>query len=76
MEVKPFPRDLGGFPPRPAHFAAPNPTQRLEGFSGHWQEITFRDHHRAFYLFIGVGQGASTLLPTLLNALDTLHVGK
>jgi hypothetical protein len=78
MEVKPplSRDDLRPFAPRPAHFGARHLTPSVEGFSGNWEQITFREHRRAFYLFIGVGNGGSALLPTLLNALDTLRIGK
>jgi hypothetical protein len=66
---------LRGFPARPAHLQATHLTQRVEGFSGDWQEITFRDRGRAFYLFVGAGPGGAALVPTLLRALDTLRVG-
>jgi hypothetical protein len=77
LEQKPplLPGVLRRFPARAAHFRAAHLTRRVEGFSGNWQEITFRDHGRAFYLFIGVGHGGSALLPALLHALDTLSVG-
>jgi hypothetical protein len=69
------PRDLGkDFPRRPASFAL-RQSLSLEGFSGSWGEIVFRDHGRAFHLFIGVGVHAQPQLPTLLAALDTLDVG-
>jgi hypothetical protein len=67
--------ELRRFPARPDHFEATHLTQNIEGFTGKWQEIIFRDHGRAFYLFIGVGTGGSVLVPTLLHAFDTLRVG-
>ena len=69
------PRDLRkDFPRRPAYLAL-KPSLSLEGFRGSWGEIVFRDHGRAFYLFVGVGVHAQPQLPRLLAALDTLHVG-
>jgi hypothetical protein len=62
------------FPQRPTHFAL-GPTRSLEGFPGSWGEIVFRDHSRAFYLFVGVGAHAQPQLPRLLASLDTLRVG-
>lgn len=62
------------FPRRPAYFALRQP-RSLEGFRGSWGEIVFRDHGRAFYLFVGVGVHAQQQLPRLLAALDTLRVG-
>ena len=78
MEVKPplSRNDLRPFATRPAVFGASHLTPSVEGFSGNWEEITFREHRRAFYLFIGAGDGGSALLPTLLHALDTLRIGK
>lgn len=74
-QVPPLPLDLARFPPRPRHFRIRRLTT-LEGFSGRrWAEIIFRDHGRAFYLFIGVGTRADTQVPRLLAALDSLHVG-
>jgi hypothetical protein len=78
MEVKPpLSQDaLRQFSPHPANFGARRLTPSVEGFSGNWQETTFRDRGRAFYLFIGVGDGGSALLPALLHSLDTLRIGK
>jgi hypothetical protein len=47
----------------------------LEGFRGRWAEITFREHDRAFYLFIGAGNDARRPLSILMRALDSLRVG-
>lgn len=76
MEVKsPLPVDLEHFPKRPHHLRLSH-LGMLEGFSGkHWGELTFRDHHRAFYVFIGVGSRAGAQVPKLLGALDSLRVG-
>jgi hypothetical protein len=72
----PLPVDVARFPPRPRRFRIRRLT-RLESFSGRrWAEITFRDHHRAFYIFIGVGSQAAAQVPRLLQALDSLRVGK
>jgi hypothetical protein len=65
---------LREFPRRPTYFAL-TPPFSVEGFSGSWGEIIFRDHRRAFYLFVGVGAHAQPQLPRLLAALDTLRVG-
>ena len=71
----PLPVEIAGFPPRPRHFRIQSLTG-LEGFSGRRSaELTFRDHHRAFYLFIGVGSRADPQVPRLLRALDSLRVG-
>jgi hypothetical protein len=71
----PLPVDIARFPPRPRHFRIRRLTM-LEGFSGRrWAEITFRDHGRAFYIFIGVGSQADAQIPRLLRALDSLRVG-
>ena len=61
------------FPRRPAYLAL-EPPRSLEGFRGSWGEIVFRDHGRAFYLFVGVGVHAQQQLPRLLAAFDTLRV--
>ncbi len=66
---------IKAFPARPRHFRLPA-LGRMEGFDGNrWAEVAFRDHGRGFYLFVGVGVHASTHVPTLLNALDSLAVG-
>lgn len=65
---------LKEFPRRPTYFAL-RPPFSVEGFSGSWGEIVFRDHRRGFYLFVGVGAHAQPQLPRLLAALDTLRVG-
>jgi hypothetical protein len=62
------------FPRRPTYFAL-RPPLSLEGFPGSWGEIVFRDHRRAFYLFVGVGAHAQPQLQRLLAALDTLRIG-
>jgi hypothetical protein len=76
MEVKsPLPVDLAHFPKRPRHFHLSH-LGLLEGFSGkRWGELTFRDHRRAFYVFVGVGYRAGAQLPKLLGSLDSLRVG-
>jgi hypothetical protein len=72
----PLPDDVARFPPRPRRFRIRRLTT-LEGFSGpRWGEITFRDHGRAFYLFVGVGSRADAQIPGVLRALDSLRVGK
>ena len=68
------PGDLKRFPRRPTHFAL-KPHLSVEGFSGSWGEIVFRDHGRGFYLFVGVGARAQPRVPRLLAALDTLRIG-
>jgi hypothetical protein len=71
----PLPIDLAGFPQRPRHFHVSR-LGMLEGFNGkRWGELRFRDHHRAFYVFVGVGSDARAQLPRLLAALDSLRVG-
>jgi hypothetical protein len=76
MEVRsPLPVDLAHFPKRPHHFRLSH-LGMLEGFSGkRWGELTFRDHRRAFYVFIDVGSQSRAQLPKLLGALDSLRVG-
>ena len=77
MEQEPPPRvDLALFPPRARRFHVDRLTT-LEGFSGpRWAEIHFRDHGRAFYIFIGVGARADAQLPRFLTTLDSLRVGR
>jgi hypothetical protein len=71
----PLPADVALFPPRPRRFRIRRLTM-LEGFSGpRWGEITFRDHDRAFYIFVGVGSRADAQVPSVLLALDSLRVG-
>ena len=76
MEVKsPLPVTLAHFPKRPHHFRLSH-LGLLEGFSGkRWGELTFRDHRRAFYVFIGVGSQSRAQLPQVLDALNSLRVG-
>jgi hypothetical protein len=66
--------ELAVFPRRSRQFQI-HRLGRLEGFSGRWGEITFRDHGRAFYIFVGVGPGADAQLSSVLAALDSLRVG-
>jgi hypothetical protein len=73
MEQEP-PVELTLFPKRPRRFHLRR-LGMLEGFDGRWGEITFRDHGRAFYLFVGVGTRADQQVPDLLRALDSLRVG-
>ena len=77
MEQVPPPAvDVTPFPPRPQRFRVRRLT-RLEGFSGpRWAEILFRDHGRAFYLFIGVGAHSDAQVSGVLRALDSLRVGR
>jgi hypothetical protein len=63
-----------GFPPRPARFALPRLTGRLEGHSGKWGEITFREHGRDFYIFLGIGSNAEARVGELLQALDAMTI--
>jgi hypothetical protein len=74
MEQEP-PLDLTVFPRRPQHFHLRR-LGMLEGFDGRWGEIIFRDHQRAFYLFIGVGTRAGGQVAGLLKALDSLRIGR
>jgi hypothetical protein len=76
MEVKsPVPVTLAHFPKRPDHFRLSH-LGMLEGFPGRrWGELIFRDHRRAFYVFIGIGSQSRAQLPKLLGALDSLRVG-
>ena len=68
------PVDLRLFPPRPRRFRIAH-LGRVEGFNGpRWDEIVFRDHGRAFYIFVGVGSRAGSQVPALLDALDSLRV--
>jgi hypothetical protein len=72
--VPPLRTDIAQFPPRPKHYQLPK-LGRMEGFDGNrWTEITFRDHGRGFYLFIGVGVNAVSSEPNLLRSLDSLTV--
>jgi len=69
------PVDLRLFPPRPRRFRIAQ-LGRVEGFNGpRWDEIVFRDHGRAFYIFVGVGSHAGGQVPALMTALDSLRVG-
>jgi hypothetical protein len=75
-EQAPGPDAKKFFPPRPAKFAQPklNP-HGLEGYSGRWAEMVFRDRGRDFYIFLGVGPGTPIArVETLLRALDTMSV--
>lgn len=68
------PVDLRLFPRRPRRFRLGH-LGRVEGFDGpRWGEIVFRDHGRAFYIFVGVGSHAGSQVPALLRALDSLRV--
>jgi hypothetical protein len=72
--VPPLPLDLRQFPRRPRRFRLPHPG-RMEGFDGdRWAELVFRDHGRAFYVFVGVGTAATGKEASLLAALDSLVV--
>jgi hypothetical protein len=72
--VPPLATDILQFPARPKHFRLPR-LGRMEGFDGNrWAEITFRDHGRGFYAFVGVGEGAIRVEPEILRALDSLTV--
>jgi hypothetical protein len=74
-QIPPLPVDLADFPPRPHRFRVGRLTT-VEGFSGpRWAEILFRDHGRAFYLFVGVGPHADAQIPVVLRAFDSLRVG-
>jgi hypothetical protein len=71
----PLPLNLSGFPARPTHFAAPR-LGRMENFDGNrWGELAFREHGRAFYIFVAVGTSARPQLGQLLRALDSLRIG-
>jgi hypothetical protein len=71
----PLPLNLAGFPVRPRHFAIPH-LGRMENFDGNrWGELTFREHGRAFYIFIGAGSSARAQLGQLSRTLDTLKIG-
>jgi len=73
----PDPAARSDYAPRPAKFRMPRLTEHLEGHSGRWGEIVFRDHGRDFYLFVGVGLNAPTSrLDALLRALDTVTVNR
>ena len=62
-------------PPRPRQFALPKLSGHLETFGPRWGEIPFRDHGRGFYIFIGVGPGASPAkVALMLHTLDGLTV--
>ncbi len=72
-----LPLDLNRFPARPHKLWIPK-LGPVEGFAGdRWGEITFKEHGRAFYLFIGVGARAnSTTRAELLAALDSLVIAR
>ncbi len=66
--------DLKQFPRRPKKFTVAH-LGGIESFEGdRWTERVFRDHGRAFYVFIWVGANDHRQLTTLLNALDSLRV--
>ena len=73
-EVPPIAND-NPWPPRPHHFTLPR-LGRMEGFAGkRWAELTFQQHGRRFYLFIGIGRHATTAqIRTLLATLDRMTV--
>jgi hypothetical protein len=72
--VPPLATDFAAFPARPQRFRMPA-LGRMEGFDGtRWGEITFRDHGRGFYLFIGIGANARNKEQALLRALDSLTI--
>ena len=75
-QVPPLPVDLTRFPRRPRRFWIAR-LSTVEGFSGpRWAEILFRDHGRAFYLFVGVGSHADAQTPDVLRVFDSLRVGR
>jgi hypothetical protein len=62
------------FSPRPRRFHLRRLTT-MESWKGRrWGELVFRDHRRAFYVFVGAGTGANAQIPILLAALDSLRV--
>ncbi len=71
----PLPLVLNRLPVRPRKFTIPK-LGRVEGFAGdRWGEIVFKEHRRAFYLFLGVGAQANRAARSqLLAALDTLVI--
>ena len=66
--------DLKQFPPRPRRFTV----QRLRGIKGFagddWAERVFGEQGRGFYIFIWIRANDRHQLPTLLAALDSLHI--
>jgi hypothetical protein len=73
-EVPPLAND-NRWPPRPHRFTLPR-LGRMEGFGGkRWAELTFQQHRRRFYLFIGIGRRATAgQVRTLLAALDGMAI--
>jgi hypothetical protein len=62
-------------PPRPRRFVLPKLRDNLEGFGDHWAELPFRAHGRDFYIFLGVGDRASSAKVALvLRTLDALAI--
>jgi hypothetical protein len=57
-EQVPGPNADSVFAPRPSAFALPTLTDRLEGHTGRWGEITFRVHNRDFLIFVGIAPAA------------------
>jgi hypothetical protein len=72
--VPPRPADVRRFPPRPRTFRITR-LGFVKSFAGdRWKEITFRDHHRAFYLFVWIGRKATRMEPALLASLNSLQI--
>jgi len=74
-EQPPDPDAKKDYPVRPATFALPKLSDHVEGYSGRWGEMVFRDRGRDFYIFVGVGPSTpATRVETLLRTLDTMTV--
>jgi hypothetical protein len=73
-EVRPLANN-GAWRPRPRRFRAPR-LGRMETLDGnHWGELLFREYGRHFYIFIWVGQRASSAqIARLLHALDSMSI--
>jgi len=62
-------------PLRPRQFLLPKLSDHLEGFGDRWAELPFRAHGRDFYIFLGVGDRASSSKVALvLRTLDALAI--
>lgn len=72
--VSPLPLELGRLPSRRRRLRIPA-LGRMEGLDGNrWAGISFRDHGRAFDLFVGVGAAAGGLQAQLLASLESLAI--
>jgi hypothetical protein len=66
--------ELSLFPLRPRRFRLRR-LGTMENWKGsRWDELVFRQHQRAFYVFVGIGTRADAQVATLLDALDSIRV--